>query len=318
MASNLGPAELYKYGRDDRIVIFLKKYEDGEEFELVSPINGKKKVKLMFDENIYKKLKNKTSPGTIEFQTNAGKTVKLLQLAKTKEFGGLAGERSTTHIEEKEITSIREQLVEIKKKLKKPTVPIKVKNKIYQVYDIEKTKGTPKSDFHFLDIEGKPIIWMSHKDGSKPTDFQQWGGISKAVPNTHAHKETKQFIEDLKENFEEGLPRAANVVKHIKDKILKNKAVYGDEFRNGSTRYNEDNVNLVLQGPVKLVKKGTVYEVEANHSHENGEILKGDYEPTFTAQYRGDRGAPVKNSRASIWPSVVEKRKNTIKLTEKK
>ena len=66
------------------------------------------------------------------------------------------------------------------------------------------TPGTPKSDFHFLDLEGKEIVWMSHKDGSKASDFQQWGGISKNVPNTHNHKETKEFLGDLKENFEDG------------------------------------------------------------------------------------------------------------------
>lgn len=317
MASNLAPAELYKHGRDDRIVIFLKKYENGEEFELVSSIAGKKKVKLIFDKEIYRKLKNKTNPGSIVFQSNLGKPIKLNQLAKTSEFGGMADKKkSTTHIEEKEIISIREQLVAIKKATKSPTVPIKIKNQMYDVYDIQKTPGTPKSDFHFLDLQGNPIVWISHKDGSRPSDFQQWGGISPKVPNTNRHKETKEFLNDLVENFSDGLPRAANVVKEMKDRVLKNKAVYGDEFKQGSKNYNEDNVQLVLQGPVKIVKRGLFYIVDANHVHENGQFLKGEYEPTFTAQYRSDRGAPVKNSRASIWPKVVEKRKNTIKLND--
>lgn len=315
MASNLAPSELYKFGRDERIVIFLNKYEKGEEFELVTPIAGKKKVKLLFDKETYKRLKNKSNPNTIEFQTTLGKTVKLSQLAKTSEFGGMADKKkSTTHIEEKEIISIRDQLTEIKKKTKKATVPIKIKTKVYEVYDIQKTPGTPKSDFHFLDIDGNEIVWMSHKDGNKATDFQQWGGISKTVPNTFKHKETIAFVEDLVEKFEDGLPRAANVVKPIKDRVLKNKSVYGDEYKQGGTRYGRDNVQLVLQGPVKVVKTGTVYKIDANHVHENGETMTGDYEPTFTAQYRSDRGAPVPNSRASIWPKVVEKRKNTIKL----
>ena len=54
MASNLAPSELYKQGREDRIVIFLKKYENREEFELVTSIGGKKKVVLFFDKEIYK------------------------------------------------------------------------------------------------------------------------------------------------------------------------------------------------------------------------------------------------------------------------
>ena len=319
MASNLAPSELYKRGREDRIVIFLNKYERREEFELVTSIGGKKKVVLIFDKEIYKRLKNKINPGGIEFQTNLGKAIKLSALAKTSEFGGMADKKiSTTHIEEKEIISIREQLIEIKKKTKKATVPIKIKNQTYDVYDISKTPGTPKSDFHFLDIKGNEIVWMSHKDGNKATDFQQWGGISKNVPNTHNHKETKQFLTELKENFKKGLPPAANVVKNIDDKVLKNKSVYGDNFKQGSRQYNKDNVQLVLQGPVKIVKKGSYYEVDANHVHVNGQTLTGEYEPTFTAQYRSDRNDPIPHSRSSIWPKVVEKRKNTIFLGKKK
>jgi hypothetical protein len=319
MASNLAPSELYKQGREDRIVIFLNKYEKREEFELVASLSGKKKVVLIFDKEIYKRLKNKINPGGIEFQTNLGKSIKLSALAKTSEFGGMADKKiSTTHIEEKEIISIRQQLIEIKKKTKKSTVPIKVKSTIYDVYDISKTPGTPKSDFHFLDITGKEIIWMSHKDGSKATDFQQWGGISKNVPNTHNHKETKEFLKELKDNFKTGLPPASNVVKNIKDNVLKNKSVYGDNFKQGSRQYNRDNVHLVLQGPVKIIKKSSYYEIDANHIHTNGEILKGEYEPTFTAQYRSDRNDPIPHSRSSIWPKVVEKRKNTIFLNPKK
>jgi hypothetical protein len=315
MASNLAPSELYKKGREERIVIFIQKYERGDEFELVTSINGKKKVKLIFDLSIHKRLKNKINPGTIVFQTNLGKEIKLSNLAKTSEFGGMADKKiSTTHIEEKEIISIREQLIDIKKKLATTTVPIKIKNTIYEVYDIQKTPGTPKSDFHFLDINGKEIVWMSHKDGRTAKDFQQWGGISKNVPNTHNHKETKEFLKSLKENFDDGLPRGANVVKEIKDNNLKNKSVYGDDFKQGSRQYGRDNVQLVLQGPVKLVKKNSYYEIDANHTSENGKIMKGDYEPTFTAQYRSDRNDPVPHSRSSIWPKYVEKRKNTIKI----
>ena len=106
--------------------------------------------------------------------------------------------------------------------------------------------------------------------------------------------------------------------KEIKDENLKKKAVYGDDYKQGSRQYGRDNVQLVLQGPVKLVKKGSYYEIDANHTHENGEQMKGDYEPIFTAQYRSDRNDPIPHSRSSIWPKVVEKRKNTIFLGKKK
>lgn len=315
MASNLSSAELSKPGREWRLEKFMEKYKKQEEFTLVNPTG--KKIKLVFEEKNYALLKSKRGLDQIIFQSVDGKKLKLKDFAKTSEFGGLADKRSTTHIEEREVSSIQKQLDEIKKKLKSPTVPIKIKNKIYEVYSIGKTPGTPKSDFHFYDIEGKEIVWMSHKDGSKPTDFQQWGGISKSVPNTHNHKETKKFIHDLETNFPDGLIRATNVVKEMEDRILKCKSVYGDDYTNNG-KLGRNNVSLVLQGHVKIVNKGKYYIIESTHTHENGDILTGDYEPIFNAQYRSDRGAPVKNARASVWPSVVKKRKNTIILDKKK
>jgi len=315
MASNLSFRELKKPGREWRLDKFIEMYENREDFTLVV---GNKKVKLILEEGVLKHLKRKIAWDNITFLTNTGKYVFLKDLAKTSEFGGLADKKqSTTHIEEKEILSIRNQLSEIRKKTKESTVPIKIKNKVYKVFDIQKTPGTPKSDFHFLDENGEEIVWMSHKDGNTAKDFQQWGGISKNVPQVNAHKETKTFINQLEQNFPEGLERGSNVVKDMKDPVLKGKSVYGDDFKPGAPKYGRNNVTLLLQGPVKVVKKGSYYTLESNHTHENGDMLKGDYEPTFTAQYRSDRGAPVPNSRASVWPKYVEKRKGTIKLPPK-
>jgi hypothetical protein len=309
--STLSGREMTKPGREYRITLFAKKFKEGDEFEL----NNGKKVKLVYDKEIERKILRKQTLDQLEFYTTTGQKLKLKDFKKNKEFGGKS--ESTTRIEEGEIISLRKQMNEIRKKTGKAFVPIKIKNKLYEVYEIEKTKGTPKSDFHFLDADGKSIVWISHKDGDKPSDFQQWGGISKVVPNTHSHKETKKFIHDLSEKFPKGLPKAANIIKEINDKILKKRAVYGDEYKQGGSRFNENNVQLVLQGPVKLVPQGNYYVLKANHINSNGEELKGDYDPTFTAQYRSDRGAPVKNARASIWPKAVEKRKNTIKLGKK-
>jgi hypothetical protein len=315
MASTLSSRELMKPGREWRLQKFIDMYEKGEEFTLVQ---GLKKVKLIKDASIVKKLKAKTGLDQIIFTTNDSKKIKLVNLAKTSDFGGLADKKqSTTHIEEKEIKSIRSQLDEIRKKTKKTTVPIKIKNKIYDVFGIAKTPGTPKSDFHFLDEKGNEIVWMSHKDGGSAKDFQQWGGISKTVPNVHNHKETKTFVNQLEENFPDGLTRGSNIVKDIKDPILKAKSVYGDDYKRGSRAYGRNNVTLLLQGPVKIVQRGSYYVIVSNHTHENGKTLTGDYEPTFAAQYRSDRGAPIKNARASVWPKYVEKRAKTIKLPTK-
>lgn len=318
MAANLSPSELTKPGREWRIDKFLDMYKNGEFFTTTSG----KKIKLLYDKKIADNIKRKMNLNTLEFivvEGMPGKKVKLKDLAKTKEFGGQADtKKSTTHIEEKEISSIRDQLNEIRKETKQSTVPIKIGTKIYEVYDIEKTQGTPKSDFHFLDINGKPIVWMSHKDGNKASDFQQWGGISKTVPTVHSHKETKTFIEQVEKTFPKGFPSKTNIIKEINDDILKAKAVYGDDYSRGSRKYGEDNVTLLLQGPVKLKKVGNYYTVVANHVHKNGEKMKGDYEPIFDGMYRSGRGQPVPNARLGIWPKYIERRPNTIKLPTKK
>lgn len=313
MATALSASEMTKPGREYRIALFLKKYESGEEFVLMA---GNKKVRLLYEPKVAEQLEKKQNLNTILFTATDGKKLKLTAFQKTSEFGGKTV--STTQIEEKEIISIRQQLSDIREQTKQPFVPIKIGSKVYEVYDIEKTKGTPKSDFHFLDVNGKPIVWMSHKDGKKASDFQQWGGVSRVVPNVHRHKETQEFIDDIKENFPDGFPPKTNIVKPIKDKTLKAKAVYGDDYVRGSQRYGENNVTTILQGPVKLVKQGTVWIISANHVHKNGEEMKGDYEPIFDGNYRQGRGQPVQNARLGIWPKVAEKRPNTIVLPTKK
>jgi hypothetical protein len=61
---------------------------------------------------------------------------------------------------------------------------------------------------------------------------------------------------------------------------------------------------MLLQGPVKLVKKGKHYELSANHVHYNGDSVDGDgYDPVLMAIYKGDRSdAGVKGTRIVISP----------------
>ena len=311
MATALSASEMTKPGREYRLTLFLKKYKDRDDFVLMS----NKKVKLLYDEKVANQLEKKQNLSSIIFTTTKGEKLKLSSFQKTPEFGGKTV--STTQIEEREIISIRQQLSDIRTKTGEPTVPIKINSTVYDVADIQKTPGTPKSDFHFLDMQGKEIVWMSHKDGSKASDFQQWGGVSKIVPNVNKHPETKEFIEQVKENFEDGFPPKTNIVKEIKDKKLKAQAVYGDNYKLGSRQYGRDNVTLVLQGPVKLIKVGQVYTIKSNHTHKNGEQMTGDYEPAFNGSYRQGRGQPVPNARLGIWPKVIKNRKNTIILPKK-
>jgi hypothetical protein len=74
--------------------------------------------------------------------------------------------------------------------------PIKIKlgngQTIPKVSRVIKTAGTPKSDFHLADDNGKPLVHISHKKGKNPKDFQQWGGLTEE--RIKKHKETLLFI----------------------------------------------------------------------------------------------------------------------------
>lgn len=294
--ANLSPAELRKY--DWRSEVFIKKIKDKSPFE----ISGKKKVILVMPQNGEKILRSGTNAqlAALRFSDTKGKLYKISDIVKNVEFGG-KGEGSGTAKEDAALSSLREQINEAKIKEGSATIPIRVGSKTYQVFDTQSTPGTPKSDFHLLDVNGKEIVWISHKDGRTEKDFQQWGGMSKSKePQIHDHKESKKFIEDLKEMYPDGLPNATTIARKIKDRKLKMMAVYGNEY---GGMFSRQNTTLMLQGSISLSKSGKIYKITAYHTHDNGDDMTGGYEPVFMAIYKGDRSDfGIKGTRIVISP----------------
>jgi len=298
------PAEWLKY--DWRIEVFLRKYRDKEIFELA---NGKKMI-FDYDKGVERDVASRNRKKITDvrlFGATDGKIYRMSDIGKSAEFGG-KGAGASTAKEDAELKSLRNQLNDIKADLAMPTVPIKIGTKVYKVFDAESTPGTPKSDFHLLDSNGKEIVWISHKDGSRPKDFQQWGGISRRnEPDIFRHPEVQAFIKDLKEKYPDGLPRATTLYRKIKDDKLKKMSVYGNQYGRPLGRQN---VSIMIQGPVKLKMSGSAYEFVSNHVHLNGEDMTGGFEPVLTAIYKGDRSdAGVKGTRIVIMP--IEGRKMT-------
>ena len=298
--ANLSSTELLKPGREYRAGVIIKKLQEGSFFE----VSGNKKVTFYKNKEAIKLLEkgNKVSYDAVRFLANDGNTYKISDIIKTNEFGG-KGEGSGTAKEDAQLSSLRQQIATAKKELKSATIPVKIKNKIYHITDAASTSGTPKSDFHLLDINGKEVVWISHKDGSGPKDFQQWGGISeKKEPKIFIHPETKRFISDLKKMYPKGLPPATSLNRKIKDKNLKMLSVYGNNF--DSKILGQQNVTILLQGPVKLVKSTSNYTLSATNVHYNGDnIDNGGFEPVFMAIYKGDRSdAGVAGTRIVIMP----------------
>lgn len=229
---------------------------------------------------------------------------------KTSEFGG-KGKGSGVLKEDFELKSLQKQIEKAKIADGVQAINVRINGKTYEVADAQSTPGTPKSDFHLVDIAGKEVVWISHKDGSLPKDIQQWGGISsKKEPEISAHPETKQFVADLKTRFPEGVSSGYSGYRKIKDSKLKFMSVYGNNYGGA---FGRQNVTILLQGPVKLVKTGKIYTLSANHVHFNGEVLDNTpYEAVLSARY-GDRSdAGVFRARIVIMSIEARKWKETI------
>jgi hypothetical protein len=283
--ANLSVTELLRF--DWRIKNFLSKYQSQDKFELY---NGQK-VKLLYEEHIMTTLsrKNYTEISKLEFQDAKNKTrkYKISSFRKTEEFGGIKDRKSNfIDEEEKEAENINVQLEKIRSVTGKTYVPIRIKDETFNVVKAFKTPGTPKSDIHFTDENGEEVLWISHKKGYLPSQFQQWSGITEFED----HPEVKQFVEDVKSNYPDGIPRTLNIGRLIKDDMLKLRGVYGKQYTGKKhTPYGRDNVSIVVQGTTKIIRDGSDWRIKGHNTFENGKKLTVSYDPILICYYRGDR-----------------------------
>jgi hypothetical protein len=296
--AQLSTSELFKY--DWRVKVFLRMYKAKETFKLTDGRN----VVFVPNKAIIKAVNDKDARtiNSIGLLTEKGDQIAFGKIEKTKEFGGKGAGFGTTK-EDIELTSLQTQIDKLKKENASATIPVKVGNKVYKVAGAASTYGTPKSDFHLLDNDGNEIVWISHKDGRTAKDFQQWGGMTEV--GIKDHREVSKFAKDVFNMFDGAIPRATTVARKIKDTKLKNLSVYGVKFGQSLGRQN---VSILIQGPVKLVKKGSSYVFESNHIHYNGDRITGDFEPVLMAIYKGDRNNfNVRGARFAIQPLASRK-----------
>jgi hypothetical protein len=169
------------------------------------------------------------------------------------------------------------------------------------VVDVVKTAGTPKSDFHLADESGKAVVHISHKKGSKPTDFQQWGGVTeKRIAD---HPEVKRFGMDCLAEFTSKMENGRSAWKKIKDKHLKMMAVFGVNY--DKSGMDENKVDVLIQGDPGLreIKPGLYELTGTGHVSYLGDLPSGGFDPVLAMIYKGDRDQfGVKGGRASIYP----------------
>lgn len=181
-----------------------------------------------------------------------------------------------------------QELQRLKSKINQAgAINIQIQDRSYVIVDVQTTPGFPKSDFHLIDHNGEPCIYVSHKDGSKAKDFQQYSGLSfKFEPTIHQHEETQQFLFDLANLYPDGVPPRTTVQRLISNNFLSCVAAYGNDF-GGSPGIN--NVCVLAQGNIGFKFDANCYHLTSNHLLYNGETLEGDYAPKFYARYTGDK-----------------------------
>ena len=155
-----------------------------------------------------------------------------------------------TQIEFAILTKINKRIEELG--MMKP-VRLRVKSQTYNdIIGFVPGPSGAKADFVGVDSKGKSIIFISHKDGRRPKDFQQYSGLSsRAGGSIYDHPEVQSFREDIaKKETSDFFSKAYH--REIKDAQLKQKAIFGKDY--GSGRKNENNISLFAQGEPVLTR----------------------------------------------------------------
>lgn len=123
-----------------------------------------------------------------------------------------------------------------------------------------------KSDFKFKNALGGGVLYISHKDGTGPEAFGQYGGVSTVAGNIqdaakiYNHPEIQQYLTKLYSLYADatgGTTRIKNnpfnkngrltraLYSLVKDPSLVNMSVYGPDYGNS---FGPDNVHMIGQG----------------------------------------------------------------------
>jgi len=306
-----------------RLDAFIKHYLAGDAFELA---NGGT-IKLERDKEIVKSLNKlyndngiKATVKGIMLQKVGDKeaTITFNMLKKTAEYGAVGSEKSL-QAETKALTQLI-ALIDSVRDGESITIRIlsssgELSKEKYSIDSARKTANqSVKSDIELIDANKTAVVWLSHKDGNKASDFQQWGGVSQgAEPKQYNDAGTKDFVNDLQLKFpnidKKGkidkppgkVPAGTTIYRKIAVPGVKMRAVYGNEY--GAKEYGQQNVTATVQGNFTLKQEGSIWILSADHVFLNGEVLPAEYEPVYIASYRSSRGSTeVGDARLGVWP----------------
>jgi len=295
--------DLQKYG-GPRLKVLDSKIQSGALFDMVSG----EKLALTYVKPEYEELFKNADAAAIKklggakinsfffFKDKNNKEYAIKDLLKNTDFGG-KGAGSGTRAEDIALLDVSNQL----KKIGPINVVLSEGGKQYKGIDGATTfRGTPKADFS-LDAGKEELIFISHKDGKGPKDFQQYGGLKGLLQ----YQEVAAFVRDVRELTGGQLQRGQSFRRKITNEEIKHKAVYGLNF---GSKPGINNCQVLLQGPLKLdlLEDGT-YLLDATHKLITPNLPTEGYEPYLYVTFRSDRSnGGVKDARFGIYPEAYK------------
>ncbi len=190
------------------------------------------------------------------------------------------------------------------------------------------------ADFVGVDKNGDEQFFISHKEGSSASAFQQYSGISsKAGDSIHNDEETKKFREIIASKNEQDFDNQS-FSQDIVKRNLKVRAVLGPDWQSGGDP-GHNSVSHFMQGKVKVSLVNSKEEatdkalLRLSFNHKNiqasgiSSLIKStDYEPTLGARRGEDTrsvtfdGNEVRSVRGGIFSSAyIKGRRNNVDLS---
>lgn len=314
--TNLSRGQLKKY--ESRVRKFVQQilaqtpFEtvDGEVINITSLVDGPTEFDLQSNEEemIDSIISNQGSllvKGSID---DKDVTLNSNRLKKTKDYGG-RGAGSGTRVED---AALADAVFGLNKLNDGKAVDISFNGVVYSdIVTATTVPKTPKADFSFDNSKGERVIFVSHKAGKSAKDFQQYGGVTAIADNP----EVQSFVQAVKDNLQD--PNQMEPGRGFRRKVespeLIRKTVYGLNFE-PKTNYGINNVQGLLQGPLKFTKVGEeetgepIYEMSSNHTILNPDLPEGDYEAYFYVTMRRNRNQfGIKDARFGIYTEAFKR-----------
>ena len=215
------------------------------------------------------------------------------------------------------------------------SIKIMVGDELFDVDDIKQVSGRPKADI-VLTNNGKDAVFISHKKGSKPADFQQYGGFTndlgiKGRADAKKFKSIDKFLSDVEyvltslgvERDSSGrldlnkLKKGFGFARLIDDSSAVNLVMFGKDYNKNVCGL--DNCSIVIDGDITFspIDGTSIYRLEGSyHTTVNPILTKSKkeinisstdiYSPVMflmKSESQGLHQAGFANTRAVIWPN---------------